>query len=254
MFTCNISISFCRNLIRLQDRIAELHSEIDEAKESLRHLHKERGVLIKERENQQSHIETWSSRCLDLQMLKFGRVIDLDELEARSDRLRGDKDDGALREDEDGFKQRSSALSKETLALQEQLTQVTLRNTQLLNEVAELTETQLSISRELNAPGQVVSSASKLDNFKEAEESKRIVAYVQFQAKELESLRAELTMLKRKEAPPLMSQTHNMAIPTPPYNQQQQGQQQQSGSLGSQQLRQTHDLVLPPIPSNKRPK
>lgn len=106
-----------------------------------------------------------------------------------------------------------------------------------------MTESQLQISRELNAPGQVVSSTSKLDSFKEAEEAKRIAAYVQFQAKELEALRTELNMLKRKEAPPLMSQTTN-AIPAPP-----------AGSLrgSSTANRSSHDLVLPPIPTSKRP-
>ena len=107
-----------------------------------------------------------------------------------------------------------------------------MRNTELLNEVAELTETQLQISRELNAPGQVVSHASKLDNFKEIEETKRIVAYVQFQAKELESLRTELNMLKRKEAPPVLSQSMNLPSPPP--------------------VKPKDDVILPPIANNKK--
>ncbi len=122
---------------------------------------------------------------------------------------------------------------------------MTQRNTQLLNEVAELTEAQLQISRELNAPNQVVSSSSKLDNFKEAEEAKRIVAYVQFQAKELEALRTELNMLKRKEAPPLMSQTQNM-VPVPPAS------QEYFPAASSLKNSTTHELVLPPIPAHKR--
>jgi hypothetical protein len=98
----------------------------------------------------------------------------------------------------------------------------------LLNEVAELTSTQARISKELNAPGQTVTHSSKQDNFREIEEQKRIAAYIKFQATELESLRAELNMLKRKEAPPVTM------MPSPPAQ------------------RTTQDLVLPPIPSAKR--
>jgi hypothetical protein len=106
--------------------------------------------------------------------------------------------------------------------------QVTRRNTKLLNEVAELSEAQQKISKELNAPGQVVSHSSKLDNFREVEEQKRIAAYIKFQATELESLRTELNMLKRKEAPPVV-------MPSPPAP-----------------TRGPNDLVLPPIPGAKR--
>ena len=98
----------------------------------------------------------------------------------------------------------------------------------MLNEVAELTDTQSKISKELNAPGQVVTHTSKLDNFREIEEQKRIAAYIKFQATELESLRAELNMLKRKEAPPATV----MSPPPPP--------------------RASQELVLPPIPTAKK--
>lgn len=72
----------------------------------------------------------------------------------------------------------------------------------------------------------MVTHSSKLDNFREIEEQKRIAAYIKFQATELESLRTELNMLKRKEAPPVTMQSP----PAPPRN----------------------DLVLPPIPNLKK--
>lgn len=59
----------------------------------------------------------------------------------------------------------------------------------------------MKIAAELNAPSSSVALPSALDDAKEREEQNRIKAYVKFQATELESLRAELNMLKRKEAP-----------------------------------------------------
>jgi hypothetical protein len=79
------------------------------------------------------------------------------------------------------------------------------QNTDLLLQVAELTERKLLISRELNAPGQV-STMSADDSAKEREEAQRITAYVQLQAREIEALRSELSMLKRKTAAPILLQ------------------------------------------------
>ena len=116
------------------------------------------------------------------------------------------------------------------------LSQVTKRNTALLTHVAGLTNTKMSVSKELNTPAPVVNQPSKLDAFRENEELNRIKAYVQFQGKELEALRTELNMLKRKEAPPLFSNT----MPSPPPQQMMQQQQQQ-------QQQQQHESFLPPI-------
>lgn len=59
----------------------------------------------------------------------------------------------------------------------------------------------MKIASELNAPGQNVTPSTTVEDFREVEERKRIKAYTRFQATELEALRAELNMLKRKEAP-----------------------------------------------------
>jgi aromatic ring hydroxylase len=71
----------------------------------------------------------------------------------------------------------------------------------LLEEVARLSELKMKIAAELNAPGKTMVLPSAMDDTKDKEERERIKAYVRFQATELESLRAELNMLKRKEAP-----------------------------------------------------
>jgi len=102
----------------------------------------------------------------------------------------------------------------------------------LLEEVAKLTELKMKIAHELNAPGQNIAPPKVADDMREMEERNRIKAYVNFQATELNSLRTELNMLKRKEAP-LLSAT----APLPPIRNLTPG---------------TGDIVLPPIPTNKR--
>ena len=76
------------SLIKLDERINELHKENNNAKISFKELHKERIYLKKERELRQNEITLLENKCIDLQMLKFGRVIQLDELESGGDKTK----------------------------------------------------------------------------------------------------------------------------------------------------------------------
>ena len=110
----------------MKERISELHVEIDAAKEDFRHLHRERGLLTKERDLQKTDIETWSARCKELQMLKFGREIDLDELEANSDQTKEKEAEEVLQSDAEKFKAKSAKLFKTSARLEEELYAVRL--------------------------------------------------------------------------------------------------------------------------------
>lgn len=79
--------------------------------------------------------------------------------------------------------------------------------------MARLKDMKAKIAAELNAPGQSVAPTTAVEDFREVEERKRIKAYTRFQATELEALRAELNMLKRKEAP-IFSYSSPPAAPT----------------------------------------
>lgn len=121
MLNTYFSLTLCSNLVRLKERINELHVEIDAAKEDFRHLHRERGLLTKERDLQKVDIETWSARCKELQMLKFGREIDLDELEANSDQTKEKEAEEVLQSDAEKFKAKSAKLFKTSARLEEEL-------------------------------------------------------------------------------------------------------------------------------------
>jgi hypothetical protein len=72
--------------MKLSTRIHELREEIVDAKLSFKALHKEKVRLEKECLSERTKIESWSEKVNELQMLKFGRLIDLDVLEQGSDR------------------------------------------------------------------------------------------------------------------------------------------------------------------------
>lgn len=97
-------------MAKLKTRIADLHGEIDGAKDDFRTLHKERTRLLKEKEFQEKETDSWRDRCRELQMLKFGREIDLDELEGACDRTKEQEIEAVLEEERIRFDGESSKL------------------------------------------------------------------------------------------------------------------------------------------------
>jgi hypothetical protein len=114
----------CRNLIRLKDRIAELHAEIEEAKESFKLLHRERAQLLKDKENKELDTQNWRDKCRDLQMLKFGREFDLDQLESFSDRTKELEVESSLELERDRFEEECNKMLRDVALSKERLVQV----------------------------------------------------------------------------------------------------------------------------------
>jgi len=221
----------------LRARIGGLRKETEEARVAYGELRKERVALSKLRDVQLEKITMWKAKSRDLQMLKFGREVDLDDLEAGSNRSREDEAERALKAQEDAYQETVWRLTKEGETLRERLAKAMVNNTQLLRTVGEFTEQRLNITRDLNKPGNNVSTESKDEGRSEREERQKVIAYVQLQAREIEALRAELIMLKRKEAPQ-MSQIIGQQTLHPPGAPQ----------MGSQSQSQVFEGQLPPIP------
>ena len=231
-----------RYLLRLQDRIGELRLEIQEERENLRELYKERLRLNKERDVRMEEIEIWDQKCKNIQMLKFGRILDLDAVEAGSDRSKEIEAEKTVKKVEEETRVKLYRLQKEVDGLEEKLAETTVRNTELLNTVANLTESRLIITRDLNSnKGPSVSEDSAIVAHREKEERKRMKMYLQLQQREILALKAELTMLKRKDVPPLPTMFSQSA---PQYG---MGDNNNMGQMG--QMEMDGDGKLPPLPS-----
>jgi hypothetical protein len=113
-------------------------------------------------------------------------------------------------------------MQRELEEVKERLSHTTLRNTDMLNMVASLTEAKLSITRELNSSkGPTVTEDSKQKEYREKEERKRMQMYLSLQAREIAALKAELTMLRRKDVPPLPTMMPQVPYQIPYQNQHQ---------------------------------
>lgn len=111
-------------ILQLNDRIGALKLDTDGARTDFAELKKERVSLSRERDERKVYIEAAKDKCRDLQLLKLGRVIDLDELEAQSDRSREQEAERVLQAQQETFAQTISRLEREGEELQERLAQV----------------------------------------------------------------------------------------------------------------------------------
>lgn len=89
--------------------------------------------------------------------------------------------------------------------------------------MAELTESKISVTKELNSSsgGGAAAAAQDLSSSqirKDAAEKKRVATYVALQRREIDALKMELLLLKRKEAPPVQmpQASFDRSIPLPP--------------------------------------
>jgi len=185
-------------LERLARRIKELGDEAALERSSLASLHREKKALEKEELEKKAALAAAEAKNEGIQMLRFGQVLDM--------RLVEEGDVGVAKEAENTARLRSAEaeadralalLVKQEQALKQDLIAVTQTNTQLLASVAELTSRQFFLEKELNGPGaQAPQDSGALK--REIEERDKLVALVKLQAKEVEALKTEVALLRRK--------------------------------------------------------
>ena len=134
-------------MIRLQDRIGELHVETDEERMYLREMHKERIRLNKDKEIRQSEIAMWEAKCNNIQLLKFGRMVDVEALEAGSDRSKEIEAEKTVKMVEDEGRSQIYRMEREFQNIQEKLAKVKILDFFcLLSSVFHLPISSLSLS------------------------------------------------------------------------------------------------------------
>jgi cilia- and flagella-associated protein 44 len=233
-------------LDKLSLRIGELKDEIVAAKVDLKSFHKEKVRLEKERGAQRANIENWTDKCNELQMLKFGRLIDLDVLEKGSDHTKLEEAEDAVSKVESELQTTMRKLQEEYDTLNERLAKTTAANTQNLKQMGDLVSRKLTMTRELNLPKDSFAADPQLTDFKDSIERSKLSAFVKLQYREIDSLKSEITMLRRKETAqfaaflppaPAMSMTSNAGlggVTLPPINNKRMESKSTNGGLRPQ--------------------
>ena len=189
-------------LQELEKRIKYSEDAVKTEKINFRNLHKQRNTLDKEKKNKEIAIEDMDRKCIELQMLKFGQIIDLEKLD--QNQVENPEEDilkNKVAKLESMFDDELKKLKTSNEKYRAKLLDVTKVNTQLLAQVASLSGKQLLMERELNnnksGNGGLVADDEPLLKL-DTDEKKKLTHLVALQTKELDVLKAEINLLRRK--------------------------------------------------------
>merc|ERR1711871_1359034 len=186
-------------LKKLKSRSKELVGENKTLRANYRELHKTKTRLEREKKQQVGEIATLEKRCEELQMLKFGQKIDLQALDLALETQTVDDVQEKIRAEELKNDRQIMSMKTQYKKFREAMLRATQENTTLLQRVAELSQKQFKLEKELNASGGQLHVNDRGPIIKnETEERNRLVQLVKLQAKEVDALKAEVNMLRRK--------------------------------------------------------
>ncbi|KAI9183945.1 hypothetical protein H9P43_002997 [Blastocladiella emersonii ATCC 22665] len=190
-------------LDKLRHRIHETEDETEQVRKDHKELKREHVNLLGIRKEKRSKLRDLESKCAEVQMLKFGRLVDVDRLEKM----------GINKAAEDlrtqiTAKERQNATELERwdrklAQMKKELTASTVDNTRKLEAIYELSERRKNLELALDAEQEAVTAEYGGPAKQDVAERVRLIETVQRQAEGIEDLKIELSNLLRKPGPPL---------------------------------------------------
>ncbi|GBG26863.1 Echinoderm microtubule-associated protein-like 1 [Hondaea fermentalgiana] len=198
-----LPISIGSSLVFDKHELHDLHAGIGrlldencDKKLEFKELHHMQKRLKREKKQKLRDIAALEDKCKDLQLLKFGQVIDLDTIEKMGSSGSTEVSNKAKQQEKKQHAEHASAQKKIGLA-QERLLEATRRNSALLQQIASLTEKQQLLEAELNgANGGASHAAHGLVSHREAQETAKLTQLVKMQSHEIQALKTEIDMLR----------------------------------------------------------
>jgi hypothetical protein len=185
---------------RLRGRIEEIKVENDNERGNFKELHKTKKKLERARVANETAIKTLEAKNEGMQMLRFGQLINMELLDqGNAGAGKAEEANQKIAEQEAKNEREIRGMEVKSRGLKETLLQATQENTELLSAIADLSGRQFHLEKELNSgsSGVNVNDAGPAIR-SEVEERNRLVGLVKLQAKEIDALKAEINLLRRK--------------------------------------------------------
>jgi WD40 repeat protein len=186
-------------LQRLKNRISELHDEKAQLTRQFKELKRGHKVLLKELRAKNDVIAIEQKKCEDVQMLKFGQIIDLSIL------AKVGVDEGAAELKDKLQKLEAQSVHKlmewdvKIQESRDELALITQQNTRWLERVGQLTKAQYDLEDSLNQTTKNVHVADSSPSDEKSDGDRRqLLQLVHIQEKEIDALKAEIHVLRRK--------------------------------------------------------
>jgi hypothetical protein len=186
-------------LERLKNRIQELGDEKMQLQKQYKDLKRVHKVLLRELQTKRNAIAVEQKKCEDVQMLKFGQIIDLSIL------AKVGVDEGAaelkrkLKVMENNSVVKLNEWDKKIRDAKDELAKIMQTNTHWLERVAKLTKAQYDLEDQLNTTTKNVHVADNTgDDAANDNDRRQLLQLVHIQEKEIDALKAEIHVLRRK--------------------------------------------------------
>jgi len=185
-------------LRKLRDRIKELQQEKINLRKQQKELRKQHANLARTKKEKEGKIAELEARAYDVQMLKFGQVIDLEVLERMSVNRTAEELKEKLKRQEAKNVAELDSWDLKVRQATDRLAAATRRNTELLQMVAELSQQEARLENALNSTQNALVAEFAPSTTKDTKERQKLMDTVRIQAREIDALRAEIQMLRRK--------------------------------------------------------
>ena len=191
-------VIFCRgNLQKLYSRARELREKIDKDKTTFTELRANKKQLKSKQRETINFIKQLEDQCNEMQMLKFGQLVDLKAFDAITDASLETTESGRSEELLKVSKQHDNEVAKaegDIMALKKQLKDETSVNTQFLRSIAELSQRAFDLSEKKNMPNKV-----EVTQDVDSEEDHRLKKNCKKQMKEIQTLKTAIHRLTRQD-------------------------------------------------------
>merc|ERR1712217_375366 len=181
------------------NRIKQLYQEKDEVKANFKQLQRDFRTRKKEKMHAMQHIEDLNLKFQDIQMLKFGQIVDLDLIERSAPNKYVMELQERVAEAEREHRRRIAEWEKRIEKQKKELTKVTADNTSLMDQIVSMGYSQMQLDAALNAriANVTVNDTEPLIELREMERE-RLKDLLTLQSKEIATLQAEINLFRKK--------------------------------------------------------
>ena len=192
LFTRTQLLQLIHRKLELDEEIDYLKKDQDEAEQNARSKKKENAVARKELQDREREYN-------ERQMLRFGNLVDLDSLEVSGPSAQVLELQNKFHKQEQRCNQKKEEAEADLQKTQRELTQCIQRNTNLLNLIRSLGEEQLDLNRKLDGTNKAIFVDEDNEEKRKIQQKKELFkAQLEGQAKEIDILKTEINLYKRK--------------------------------------------------------
>jgi len=185
-------------LDNLQNRIKQLECEKVKQKQLYRERRQQHVQMLRDKKTMETKIKELDSKVEQIQMLKFGRLVDLEKLETVSVNRVAEELKAKLEEQAKSNSKEISEWDKMIDGHQSELTKLIRENTRRLDSYTILLQKNKDLQNKLNSRQKNLGSEFQGYRQADLEERQRLVQLVQLQAQEVDALKDEVSALSRK--------------------------------------------------------